>query len=100
MNISITNRRWNSQVVWRRSGYPKIHFNAGSTPKEAKSSEMIFEGESDGSQLIGTVMDDREADTIFGRSKGITFTVITSNLEFSSTCRTKNHSQYHCDTLT
>ena len=38
--------------------------------------------------------------TIFGRSKEIAFIVIVSNLEFSSTCRRKNHSQYHCDTLT
>ena len=39
-------------------------------------------------------------ETNFGRWKGTTFIVITSNLEFSSTCRRKNHSQDHCDTLT
>ena len=32
---------------------------------------------------------------ISGQSKATSFIVITSNLEFSSTCRKKNHSQHH-----
>ena len=37
--------------------------------------------------------------TIFGRSKGISFTVITANQELKSFCLRKNYSHYHCDIL-
>ena len=50
-------------------------------------------------QPIDEMMTEKPA-TIFGRSKGITLIVITSNLEFSSTCRRKKHSPYHCGLLT
>ena len=35
----------------------------------------------------------------FGQSQGNSCVVITSNLEFSSTCRKKKHSQCHCNTF-
>ena len=41
----------------------------------------------------------RKPATMFGRSQGITFIVVTLNQELSSMCR-KMTSQYHCDTLT
>ena len=40
----------------------------------------------------------QNAATFFGQSKGISFIVITSNLEFSSTYRKKKHSQFHIQT--
>ena len=37
---------------------------------------------------------------ICGPFQGITFTVVTLNRESNCTCQEKNHSQFHCDTLT
>ena len=34
VNISYPNRRWNSQVVWKRSWNPKVHSNARLTCEE------------------------------------------------------------------
>ena len=38
--FEIPDRRWNSQIVWRRSGFPK---NPRSSLHEAKTITMIFE---------------------------------------------------------
>ena len=39
------------------------------------------------------------ARSIFGRSLGLAFVVLTMNLELHSMCRMKNHSQFHSCTL-
>ena len=36
----IPDRRWNSQVVWKRSGFPKIHLNSG--PPCAREHNDVF----------------------------------------------------------
>ena len=41
-HFHILDRRWNRQVVWKRSGVPKIHLQSGITLHEEKSTKMIF----------------------------------------------------------
>ena len=60
----IPNRRWNSQRVWRRSGFPKIQ------PERGEELRDDPRGESDWSQPIDTVTDDREARNDFWSSEG------------------------------
>ena len=54
------NRRWNSKIVWMRSGCPKIHLCTGST-RRGEDLRDDLRGEWDGSQPTDTMMDDREA---------------------------------------
>ena len=96
--LHLPDRRWNSQIVWRRPGFPKIHFDTGSTPErrgaQRWSSRRIGRGwtitHHDGRQWSPKrLLVDR---------KGITFIVITLNEEWRSMCRRKSYSQYNCDT--
>ena len=59
-------------------------------------------GESDGSSppLQDSSPDDGEARNDCGPFQGTTLTVITLNRQSNCTCREKNHSQFHYDTLT
>ena len=78
--------------VWRTSTLTQ------DSPERGQERKDDLRGNSDGSQPKDTRMDDRDARNDFWSR--LTFIVITSNLEFSSTCRRRNHSQHHCDTLT
>ena len=56
----IPNRKWYNKVVWRRSGFPKIHLNTGSTERgEGRKNDI--RGESDGSQPLDKMTDGSEA---------------------------------------
>ena len=68
-------RRWNSQIVWKRSGFPKIHLNTGSTRKRRRVRRWS-------SRRIGRVSTIR-----FGRSKGITLFVMTLNQQLNAVCQ-------------
>ena len=57
-------------------------------------------GESDGSQRIDTMMDDREVRNDFWSIEGNYMYRHHVGPGVSSLCRRKNHSQCHCDTLT
>ena len=63
----IPDRRWNSQVVWNRSGYPKIHLNSG--PPCTREHNDVPQGESDGCQPLEKLTDDNEVrnDFLFDR---------------------------------
>ena len=98
--IYVPNRRWNSQSVWRTSGYLKIQLNMGSSQKRRSTQRWS-------SRRSGRVSADRHIDgwqggpkRFFGRSKGSTSIVTTLNEEVNSTCPRKNHSQHQCDTWT
>ena len=80
------NRRWYSKIVWKRVWNPKIHANAGPTCKKRRSLGAYREVRRGLIQETKPKMTQRPA-MIFGQSKGTSFIVITSNLEFSSTCK-------------
>ena len=66
-----------ARTVWKRSWSPRTHSKTGSTCNERRSQ--------------GGVTD---------QWKETSLIVITSNLEFDSSCRKKKHSQYHWNTST
>ena len=55
--------------MWRRSGYPKLHLNAG-RPERGEELSDDLRGESDGSPPIDTTMDGREVRNVFWSIEG------------------------------
>ena len=90
----LPNRRWNSKIVWKRSRCRGNHCKAGTTCKERRSQRRT-------SKKFGEVSTDRNKKMTlkpamtFGQWKERSFIVITSTLEFGSTCRKKKHSVFH-----
>ena len=80
----------------RDHGIRKIHFNAGPTCKKWRAQ---CRPSREFGQVSKSRMTKKPAMTS-GQAKGITLIVIMSNLEFSSMCREKKHSQFLWDTLT
>ena len=98
----VSDRRWNSQIIWRRSGSENIHLNQGQPAprrRTRKSSRRIRRVFTTTSRLIaGCWWSKPERLNDSGPFQGTTFTVITLNRESNCTCREKNHSQFHYDT--
>ena len=100
--FNIPDRRWNSQIIRRRSGSENIHFNPGSPQTEEKKKAIFKENQTDLLQSHfkthrGMMV---KLGMISGPSQGTTFTVITLNRESNCTCREQNHSQFHYDAST
>ena len=66
----IPDRRWNSQVVWNRSGFPKIHFNSGPPCTREHNDVRRIGRVSTIGQINGWQWSPKR---FFGRSKGTTF---------------------------
>ena len=98
--LHIPNRRWNSQTLRRRSGSENIHVNPGQPRprrRTRKSSRKIRRFFTTTSRLIVVWWWSKKI--ISGPSQAILFTVITLHRESNCTCREKNLSQFHFDTL-
>ena len=74
--------------------FPKIHLDTGSSPTGRRAQRWSL-------RTIGRVSTIRQKpETIFGRSKGFTFTFIPLNLELNSSCLKKNHFLFRWSTPT
>ena len=92
------NCRWYSKFVRKRLRIPRTHSKAGITCNESRSQRRT-------SRKLGEVYQQKHKMTLkpvptCGQSKVTSFIVITLNLEYISTCRKKNHSQFHWSILT
>ena len=79
---------------------PRIHSEAGTTCEEWRISEKNFQETRKGPNRQTKQKMTLKPAMSSGQSNWISFIVITSNLEFKSTCRKKNHSQYHWNAWT
>ena len=87
VNFYIPDRRWNSQIIWTRSGSENIHFNPGQPRPRRRTRDLL--GESDGTppprQDSSPMMVKKEM--ISGPFQGTTFIVIKWNSESNCTRR-------------
>ena len=82
--------RWNSQVVWKRSGLPKIHFNSG--PPCTREHNDVPQGQSDGSQPLDKLTNDNEARNDFWSIEGKHICLHLFEPGVQLLCGKKNHS--------
>ena len=78
----IPDRRWNSQVVWKRSGFPKIHLNSG-PPCTREHNDVFFKENRTGLNHWTNQRMTMQPDTIF----------LVDRREQHFVCITLNHAE-------